>query len=248
MSEVFGNIADEFFVNINLQTTIALPKERETVLSFCQTIQKQFPSMTSLYQREGSEYVLEGDREAGRYQWLELQTNSLSAGSYSPTDLHAAYAYLRWVLERCVYFLGIGGIDVECLDVTFGFNLDFIGNRDAIVGEALMYGTPMMALASEGMGPCIECEPSTVVALDGDCAMQARLAVETRCNSYQVRTGNFSDEPISVYYTIRRHPRPGEVLDLPKAFDDIRSVGEDTASRIVVPQVVRPIVAAIATG
>ena len=248
MSEAFASIADEFFVNVNLQTTVPLPQERETVLGFCQTIQKQFPSMTALYQREGREYVLEGDREGGRYQWLELQTNCLAAGSFSPPDCQSAYAYIRWLLERCVYFLGIGGIDVECLDVTFGFNLDFMGNRDAIIAEALMYGTPMMALASEGLGQCIECEPSTVIALDADCAMQARLAVETRCNSYQIRTGNFSDEPISVYFTIRRHPRPGEVLDLCAAFDEIRTIGEETALRIVLPQIVRPIVSAIATG
>jgi len=248
MSESFNTVADDFFVNLSLQTAVSLPDGRETILGFCQAVQRQFPAMTTLYQRQDRHYVLEGDREAGAYAWLELQTDTLAAGWFNPDSTERAYAFDRWLLDRCVYFLGVTGIDVEYLDLTFGFNLDFVGNRDAIVSEALMGTSAVAALVNDGLGPCIECQPNMVVALDEDCASQARIAVETRSDSYQVRTGQYSDEPISVYFTVRRHPRPGEVLELVVAYDALAAVVEETASRVVVPQVVRPIVAAIATA
>ncbi|MHC4563024.1 MAG: hypothetical protein ACYS8X_09660 [Planctomycetota bacterium] len=246
MSEPFSTVADDFFVNLNLQTTLSLPGARETILQFCEVVQKQFPAMTSLYQRDTGEYVLEGDRESGRYQWLELQSNRLSAGSFNPASVEDASRLHRWLLERSVYFLGIGGLDVECLDVMFGFNLDYLGNRDGVVGDALMAGSALTSIAAEGAGRCIECEPSIVFAMEEDCCLQARLAVETRSSSYQVRTGNFSDDPISVYLTVRRYPRPGKVMALQETFAEVTGVCEDLAERIVLPQILRPIAAAIA--
>ena len=248
MDAEFNTVADDFFVNLNLQTTLALPDRRETVLQFCQAVQKQFPGMTGLFQRDSGEFALEGDRESGSYQWLELQSHRLSAGQFNPPTTAEAIGLHRWLLDRSVYFLGVGGLDVECLDVMFGFNLDYLGNRDGIVAEALMGGGPLAALASEGLGKCVEFEPGIVFALDSDCYLQVRLSVETRCNSYQVRTGNFADEPISVYFTVRRYPTPGQITDLTTTFEELATICRDIASRVIVPGIVQPIVSAIATG
>jgi len=68
MDADFANVADDFFVNLSVQTTLPLPRNRETVLHFFEAVQKQFAGMTSFYQRDGGEYVLEGDRESGCYQ------------------------------------------------------------------------------------------------------------------------------------------------------------------------------------
>ncbi len=244
----FNTVADDFFVNMNLQTTLALPDGRETILQFCQAVQKQFPGMASLFQREGGEFSLEGDRESGRYQWLELHANRMSAGQFNPAALAEALHMHSWLLDRSSYFLGVGGLDVDCLDVTLGFNLDYQGNRDAIVAEALMGNSPLASLANEGRGKCIEFEPGIVFSLDDDCFLQARLAVETRCSSYQVRTGNFAPEPISVYFTVRRFPTPGMVMDVRSAFDDLAATCADIGQRIVVPQIVRPLAMAISAG
>ena len=248
MSHSFSNVSDDFFLNLNLQTTLSLPSNRETVLQFCETVQKHFSDMTSLYQRDGHEYVLEGDREAGSYQWLELHPNRLTAGWFNPPDLAQGYSFHRWLLERSIYYLGVGRMDVECLDITFGFHLDFLGNRDAIVTDALLATSPLAAVATEGFGKCIQCEPAIVFALDDDCLLQARLAVETHSNDYQVRTGQFSDDPISIYFTMRRCPQAGQLMDLDGTLVDLCDFGEDLASRVVVPQVVKPIVTAIASS
>jgi len=248
MDASFNTVADDFFVNMNFQTTLALPDGRETILQFCQAVQKQFPSMTCLFQRDSGEFVLEGDREAGSYQWMELHTHRLSAGYFNPPNCAAAFRLQRWLLERSVYYLGVGGLDVECLDVTFGFNLDYAGNRDSIVAEALAANSPLGGLTAEGLGRCIEFEPNIVFALDGDCQLQARISLETRCGSYEVRTGQFGEEPISIYFTVRRYPRVGKVTDPVAKFDEISVICRDTAARIIVPQIVRPIATAIAAG
>lgn len=244
----FGNVADDFFVNLNLQTTLALPNSRETVLHFCEAVQKEFPDMTCFYQRESGEYSLEGDRESGRYQWMELQAHRLSAGCYNPSSPRDAYRLHNWLLERSMYFLGVSPLDVEALDVMIGFNLNYQGNRDAVVAQALLAGSPLASLAMGGVAKAIEFEPSLVVALDEDCSLQARLSIETRNNSYQVRTGHYEDEPITVYFAVRRYPVPGKLVNIMESFTQQCQMCEDLTRRIIVPQIIQPISVAIATG
>ncbi len=247
MDADFANLTDDFFVNITLQTTLPLPRGRESVLHFFEAVQKQFQAMTTFYQREGEEYVLEGNRDNGTYPWLELQRNQMTAGYFNPPNLETARHFHRWLLDRSVYFLGVSGLDVETLDVMFGFNMDYRGNRDALVAEALLGGSPLHALAVEGALRPTEFEPSFVVALDEQCYLQARLAVETRGSTYQIRTGQYDDEPISVYFTVRRWPSPEKILQMTESFDEQLALGEDICSRIVVPGVIQPIATAIAS-
>jgi hypothetical protein len=248
MSVDFSNVADDFFINVSVQTTLPLPSSRETILHFYEAVQKEFAAMTNFYQREGGEYVLEGDRDSGHYDWIELQSHNLASGSFNPDRLEAGYRFHRWLLERSVYYLGLGGLDVEALDVLFGFNLDFRGNRDAVVAQALLGGSSLGALAGEPLAKALEFEPSLVVSLDEACDLQARLSLETRSSSYQVRTGQYDDEPISVYFTIRSYPRPGRLPNLVESLERQSSLGEDLAERIVVPQIVQEIAAAIAAS
>ena len=245
----FDVACDDFFVNVNLHTTLALPKGRETVLHFCEAVQKQFPSMTNFFRRDSGEQVLEGDRDSGQYRWLELQSNGLLSGFFNPPNIDSARHLHAWMLQRSIYHLGISALDIECLDVLCGFNLDYHGNRDEIVAQALLESSPLTALLTEeAFARVIECEPSFVFALNEDCSLQARIAVETRCDNYQIRTGRYDDEPISVYLTIRQSPRPDEVPDLLKWFSQQCDLCEDFADRIVIPQLVQPIAAAIATA
>lgn len=248
MDTDFRSMADDFFVNVDLRTTLALPGARETVLHFCEAVQKAFPGMTSFFEREAHQYVLEGDRESGRYQWLEIHRHRLTAGAFNPPTVAAAYELHRWLVERSVYFLGVGGLDVESLDVLFGFNLDFRGNRDAVVAEALLDGSPLGALTDPGRRKCVEFEPSIALTLDEACDCQARVSVETRGNSYQVRTGQYDDEPISVYLTVRQYPTAGRVMDIQASLEQQCLWCEELACSVVVPQVVKPIWAAIAAA
>lgn len=248
MTADYAGITDDFFINVDLQTTLALPRSRESILHLCETVQKQYPTMTTFYQRDGGEYVLEGDRESGCYRWLGLESHRLSAGYFNPPQLSDAFGLHRWLIDSSVYFLGVSPLDVEALDVLFGFHMDYKGNRDAIVARALLAGSPLEAITSEMSPRAVECEPNFVVALDEGCYMQARLSVETRCSNHQVRTGQYDDEPISIYVAVRRYPRPGEIIDLKESYDEQRRTCEDLVERVVVPHVIEPLAAAIASA
>lgn len=244
----FNSIADDFFVNMDLQTALELPMSRDTVLHFCESVQKRFPEMTNFYQRDTGEFVLEADRESGSYQWLELQSRRLSAGYFNPPDTESAYSLHSWLLEGSTYFLGVRGLDVEALDVLFGFNMDFKGNRDAIVAEAILGGSAIGTLVSELSDRTVECEPSVVISVNDDCSMQARLSLESRGDSLQVRTGEYEDEPISVYFTVRKYPKPGEVIQMKESFARQCEICEEMVCRSVIPNIVHPIATAIATA
>jgi hypothetical protein len=239
--------ADAFFLNINVQTTLALPNSRETVLHFFEACQKQFPSMTGFFQRETGEYVLESDRESGSYQWAELHRNRFCAGFFDPPSLDEALRLHSWMLERCVYYLGVNGLDVDAFDVLFGYNLDYRGNRDQVVSEALLGDSPLGSLNVDSRIRPIEFEPNLVFAFDEACYLQGRLSVETHSNSYQIRTGNYEDEPISVYFTVRRYPQPGVVIDLQDALRLQADLCEEQSQRLVIPKIVQPLAEAIAT-
>ncbi len=248
MSMEFSNVADDFFVNSNLQTTLALPTGRETVLQFCEAAGKEFRGMTNFYRRDSGEHVLEGDRDAGSYQWLELHSRSMSAGFFNPPSLAVAYSLHAWLLERSIYYLGVSGLDVECLDVLYGFNLDFRGNRDAVAARALLDGSPLTGLTGLEAAKPVEFDPGLVIALDEECNLQARLSLDTRSSSYQIRTGSYDDEPISIYFTVRQYPPPGRAFDMKASFQRQCEVGEDLVRRVVIPNVVQPIAAAISTA
>lgn len=248
MAVDFTNVADDFFVNLNFQTVVDLPDSRETVLSFLEVVQKEFPDMENFYLRESGEHVLEGDHEGGSYTWLEIQKNRLTAGCFNPPSPENAYHRHGRILERSKYYLGLGGLDMECLDAIFGFNLNFHGNRDAIVAQALLGGSALSAfLTDPGVKP-LECEPNIAIALDESCCVQARISVETRSSSYQVRTGQYEDEPITIYLTVRRYPGNGKADSPEESFAKMCGSCEDLAERIVVPQIIQPIAAAIAAG
>ncbi len=242
----FSNFSDDFFVNFDLHTSLPLPQGRETVLHFCETVQKQFPEMTDFHQRENGEYVMEGDRSSGSYRWLGLEQRRLSAGAFNPSDIATAYEQHEWVLDRSRYFLGVSHLDVESLDLVYGFNLDCAGNRDEIVHEALISGSRLASFLSESDATALNFEPVFVVALNDDCSLQARLAIETRNSAYQVRTGDYEEEPISIYFTIRAHPHPGRQFDLVNSLTEQARLGEDIVVRVIIPNIVRPIASAIA--
>ncbi len=248
MAGGFSNFSDDLFVNMDLHTSLDLPGGRETILQFCETVQKQFPDMSDFYQRDGGDFVLEGDRQSGSYRWMELAKRRLGSGAFNPPDVEDAYAQHRWVLDRSRYFLGISTLDIESLDLVYGFNLDYVGNRDAIVCEALLAGSRLGAMVAESAGVALNFEPSLVVATDEDCSVQCRLAIETRNSSYQVRTGNYDSEPISIYLTVRGYPRPRGKFDMDEAMTSQAEIGEDVVSRVIIPHIIRPIAAAIATA
>ena len=90
-------------------------------------------------------------------------------------------------------------------------------------------------------------EPSLTLSLDDSCRLQCRLSVETRTNAVQLRTGDYDDEQISVYFTVRQYWGSGPEKTFLDSFRRQREIGEEAIQKVVIPRVVRPLALVIAS-
>src|SRR6266850_121469 len=172
----YGSFADDFYININLNTEMELPKSRDTLLHFFERMQKSYPEMTNFYTRENGDFVLEEDKEKGHYRWVGLESRRLCSGCVNPSRGEDAYEQHELVLELAPYHLSVSTLDCEALDVLFGFDFTYGGNHDEIVAEALGISKAMEGVLDLPGARIINYEPSTTIALDENCRLQCRLS------------------------------------------------------------------------
>ena len=243
----YSSLADEFYVNMNLSTEMKLPEGRETILNFFERVQKSYPSMRNFYTRENGDFVLEEDKDQGHQRWLSLEPRRVCSGYSSPPDVDDAFAQHELVLQLVPYMLSLSPLDCEALDYMMGFDFTYIGNHDQLVADALGAGHMLEGMLELPDAKVLNFEPSMTISLEEECRMQARLMIETRTNAYQVRRGDFPEEQISVFFTVRQYGS----LDTEKSFEEtlltLKNKSEDLMDEYVVEQVLRPLAQAIAT-
>jgi hypothetical protein len=239
--------ADEFYVNLHLNTEMALPTNRDTVLHFFEQMKKGFPELRNFYSRDNGDLVLEGDKDQPSYRWLAIEPRRLCSGQFNPETLEDAYRQHDLVLELAPHLLSISLLDCEALDVMYGFDFNFEGNHDEVVAEALGVGHGLEGLFELPSSQVINYEPSLTLALNDSCQLQCRLAIETRTNAYQVRTREFGDDQISIYFTVRQYWGKGPDMSFGESLRRQREVGEEIIQRSVLPKVVRPLAQVIAS-
>ena len=179
--------ADEFYVNVHLNTEMELPTNRDTVLHFFEQMKKGFPELRNFYTRENGDLVLEGDKDQESHRWLAIEPRRLCSGHFNPETLDDSFRQHELVLDLAPHLLTISLLDCEALDVMFGFDFNFEGNHDEVVGEALGVGHGLEGLFELPRAQVINYEPSLTLALNESCQLQCRLAIETRTNAYKVR-------------------------------------------------------------
>jgi hypothetical protein len=239
-------VCDDFGVYVYTNTKMELPTRRETVLHFFDTLQKAFPQMTDFDCRESGEYVLEEDRELGSYRWITLESQRFCSGFVNPPSLEIADVQHERVLEIAPAHLDFGPLDCEALDVVFAFDLTFGGNHDEVVAEALGLNTTLESLLQLPGSRVLNYEPSLMLSLDEACRLQCRLNIETRTNAYQVRTGQFPDAPISVYFTVRQYWGRQPFKTFGESYRNQRRICQEMVDTHIIPSVVRPLAQAIA--
>ena len=243
----YNNEADEFYVNLNLNTEMDLPSGRDTLLHFFEQMKKAYPELSNFYTRENGDYVLEGDKESGRYRWLAIEPRRLCSGQVNPESIEDAYKQHELVLELAPHLLTVSVLDCEALDVMFGFEFTYEGNHDEVVAEALGVGPGLEGLLEVSGGRVINYEPSLTLTLDESCRLQCRLSIETRTNAYQVRTGEFPEDQISLYFTVRQYWGSGTDQGFVQSFRRQREIGEEIVRDRIIPRIVRPLAQAIAS-
>lgn len=95
----YSNDADDFYVNVNLNTEMELPNSRDTVLHYFEQMKKAFPELRNFYTRESGDLVLEGDKESGNYRWLAIEPRRLCSGYVNPENVEDAYRQHEMVLD-----------------------------------------------------------------------------------------------------------------------------------------------------
>jgi len=247
MSISFSSLCDDFYANMNLNTELELPTERDTILHFFERIQRQFPTMNTFYQRETGDFCLDEDRESGSYRWITIERDRICSGFVNPPSLEAADEQHRLILDLVPFTLGISNLDIDSLDVLFGMDFDYQGNHDEILAEALYRNTPFASLLDLPHASPLGFDPAILIGLSDDCRLQARISFESRTGAYQVRTGKFKEEDqLSLYLSIRQYPTPVQSFSSLESYQYQRQLCTDIMIDKIIPNFVNPIVGAIA--
>src|SRR5436190_10425920 len=247
MSNPFSAFSEDFYINMRLGSQLALPNSRDSVLHFFERIQKQYPTMSRFRKNDNGELNIEEDRSGASYRWVSIEAKRLSSGHVNPATVEQGMKLHTTLLEHAPHLLGISPVEIDYLDVLFGFDLEFSGNHDEIIAESLFHDSPLTCLTEEQGAKAVDFQPTVTVALSDDCRLQARIDVVTRTNSYQVRTGDYSDDVISVYFILRRYwgDRPKEPME--QLLAQMAERADQLCDAHILPRVVKPISAAIAS-
>lgn len=242
----YASLSDDFYMNLHLQTEMELPQQRETLLHFFELVQKRFPQMLNFYTRERNEFVLEEDKDAGGYRWIAIEPKRLCSGTVNPPTLEDALEQHREILKLVPHALAVSHLDCESLSVMYGFDYTYRGNHNQLLADTLGLPMALEGLCINGNSQLLSYEPSIQFTLDEECATQVRLNFESRTTGFNVRTGDYGDEQLSVYLTVRRFDSLGPGQDFVEELDRLANIGCELLDRHIVENVLRPLQQAIA--
>lgn len=249
MSLAFGAYCDDFHIATRLFLKLDLALERETVLHFFDSVRREFPNMKKLRRREDASILLEEDEdERGRRRWLRLDPSTVRLGHHNPTELDDSHRYAAAVLKMAPYHLTLGELDYDHVEVVFGFDLEYRGNHDQLIAETFFSHGPLAGLMNHpSIAHTIDTQPFLGVSLSESCDTQAYIEIKSRTSTFEVRTGQFESQPLSVFLTIRRFFGFSEGENLTSIHRDLTEIGMDWATERVMPMVIQPLAQAIAS-
>jgi hypothetical protein len=237
----YASLCDDFYVNMNLGTEMELPASRETVLHFFERMQKSYPTMRNFYSRDQGDYVLEEDKDRGDYRWCTIEPRRVCSGQVNPETVEDALAQHRLVLEMAPYTLSVSPLDCEALDLLYGFDFTYRGNHNELIAEALGVNPAMEKILDITGATVINHEPMITIALDEECRTQFRLSIETRTNAYQIRTGEYPEEQLTVYATARQYGSLSSGETYVETVDRLNGICVELLESHIIENVLRPL-------
>ncbi len=252
MKTSLGAQCDDFYTSSRLFLKLDLPLERETVLHFFDRIRREHPSMRRFRRREDGALLLEeGEtdaREGEPRRWIRLEPGSLRFGYFSPPSRQACQTFARLLLEQAPYHLTLSDLDIDHFEIVYGFDMEYSGNHDQLVAETLFADHPLASfLMGDECAHIVDCQPYFGIALSRKCDLQACLEIKSRTSSFEVRTGEYEAQVLSVYLTVRRYWGFQESPDLVGVHEELADTADDLAVQCAVPLVVNPLALAIAS-
>jgi len=248
----YSSLCDNCGIFTDLNTKLDLPTTSETVLQFFESIQKSFPSMTEFEKRESGEIVLQEEREEGCFRSVALEPRRLAAAcmnseTVAEVDLFLVDRFHSRILEIAPYHLGLSALNCDSLDVVFTFDFLYTGNHDEVIAEALGLGTPCEGLLQIPGSRVTHFEPALMISLDEACRLQARMWIESRTTSYQVRTGQYVEAPLTVYFLIHQDWSKAPFKTFVESYRNQRKLAQELIDTHVVPSILLPLQQTIST-
>ena len=240
MATSFGALCTDFYINQKLALKMDLPSERETVLHFFDRMRKSLPAM-SRFKRYDGELALESARKDARYTWLALRRNSIRTGHVNPESMTEALDYHKLVLELAPYHLTISPLDVDYIELMYGFDLECKQNHDAVIYDALYRDTPLGGLLPNDDQRVLDVQPVFGQSLNESGDLQAYFEVKTRPKSRRGSSKRYSGEPISLFLTLRQYGPVEDLADLAASVAKLNQHAEQLATEKLIPDLLTPI-------
>ncbi|MHC4910450.1 MAG: hypothetical protein ACYTF9_12090 [Planctomycetota bacterium] len=240
MPSSINAICSDFYVNQKLALKMDLPTRRETVLDMFDRIRREMPVMDRFRRYEG-EVALESPDEHAQYCWLAMRDTSIRSGWVNPEELSRAYRLHQLILEVAPYFLSISPIDVDYLELIYGFDIGAETNRNEVVFDALLGDSPLQQLVAADGESIVDSQPFIGFSLNDRNDLQAFVEVKTRTGQREIAQSRYQDEPISVYVTVRKHGPLKTIKELGTTFGLLAGHLERIAEERVIPNVIVPI-------
>jgi hypothetical protein len=160
--------------------------------------------------------------------------------------LEGALEQHRYALEVAPYALTISPMDCESLDLLIGFDFSYRGNHNQLITEALGVCPALERLGAMPGATVINYEPNLTFSMDDECRLQCRVNVEARTNAYQIRTGEYQEEQISVYVTARQYGSLAADRTYVDTLDRLNQICHDVIDEYLVEAVLQPLARTIA--
>lgn len=240
MATSYGALCDDFYVNQKLTLRMDMPSDRETVLHLFEQIRRAMPDMKRFRRYEG-ELALESSRKDGKYRWIALRRTSLRTGIVNPDTMEEVSKFHRMMLEIAPFHLTISPLDVDFLELLFGFDFECKGNHDQVVANALLTGSPLADLVDSTGGKALDIQPAMGLNLTEEGDRQAYFEVKTRHRSRRGSARRHREEPISCFQTIRQYGPVDSLKHMQTIFDQTLQQAEELASSRLNPYILQPI-------
>ncbi len=241
-------VCDELFVHSRLYLKLELEPTRETAVQYFDQVRRAFPHLGHLRRRDDGGYVLEEEGTAAQRRSLRLERSALKFTMANPPDARAVLTFADRVLTPAPTFLTLSELDYDYMEVQFGFDLEYRGNHDQLVAETLLKDSPMLAALAEDAEHIIDCQPFFGLTISADCQTQVFVEVKGRTTTFEVRSGEYEASALSVHVTARRYRGAEDSFDILNVHRDLLRLCERFARDRVIPHVVQPLAAAIASG
>ncbi|MCC6284848.1 MAG: hypothetical protein IT439_06030 [Phycisphaerales bacterium] len=246
MTESYRAWCTDVYVNSRLNVRMELPRGRDTLLEFFERVRKGFPDMTQ-FRRFREELVLEAEPSAPVHRWVAVRGTHVRAGVVNAPSTEEFLALHAFLLEAAPFYLGIRPLDVESLELMYGFDMECRGNHDAVIAEALLSGSPLGRLMTgPGFVPGA-CQPTIGLAVEGEPDLDITVEVKSKTGQESGRDDEAPD-PIGVHVNFRSQVSGLEIKAISGLMFDLAGRAEAFVESRIVSGVLAPLHEAIAFG